>query len=103
VSCWKWLDAILKEAGIDEAAICWPQNKEEIYEVVRQYVHEQAHHDRCSEDWDKAGTEIGANEQMKQELIKNLRHLYLLWVSHFEYKKRFRTRPSYIMRLSAKR
>ena len=103
MSCWKWLDTILREAGIDEAALCWPQNKEEIDEVVRQYVSEQASGGRCSKDWEKAGTEIGANEQMKRELTKNLRHLYLKWISHFEYKKRLRARPNYIRLLSAKR
>ena len=103
MSCWKWLDSILREAGIDETAICWPQNKEEIYEVVRQYVCEQASYGRCSTDWEKAGTEIGANQQMKQELTKSLRLLYLKWINHFEYKKRFSTRPNYIRLLSAKR
>jgi hypothetical protein len=93
----------LRKAGIDETAIRWPQNKEEIYDVVRQYVCEQASYGRCSTDWEKAGAEIGANEQMKQELTKNLRHLYLKWISHFEYKKRFSTRPNYIRLLSAKR
>jgi len=93
----------LREAGIDWAAIRWPQNKEEIGELVRQYVSEQASYGRCSADWEKAGEEIKANEQMKQELTKNLRLLYLKWIDHFEYKKRLSRRANYLRLLSAKR
>jgi hypothetical protein len=88
----KWLDGILREAGIDGHAVGWPQNKGEIDEVVRQYVSEQASHGCCSADFEEAGKQIEANEQMRQELTKNLRLLYLKWIDHFEYRKRLGAR-----------
>lgn len=95
MGCWKWLESYLKEAGIDGYAISWPQSRGEIDEIIRQFVGEQASYGRCSSDWEKAGIEIQTNEQMKQELSKKLRLLYLKWIDHFEYKRRLmaKTKP----------
>jgi hypothetical protein len=89
---WDWLDGILREAGLDLQMVRWPQNKTEIDQVVREYLNEQARCGRCSLDWEKAGGQILADDEMRQELTKRLRLLFLKWIDHFEYKKRFAAR-----------
>ena len=51
------------------------QNKEKIDDVIHKYVGEQSSYGRCSVDWKKARKEIVGNEEMKQELIAQLKVL----------------------------
>jgi hypothetical protein len=81
MGCWKWFDNILKEAGID-GRLLTVKEKAEIDEIVHQYINEHASYGSCSPDWSEAGRKIQENEQIKQELIKKLRLLYLRWIRH---------------------
>jgi uncharacterized coiled-coil DUF342 family protein len=81
MGCWKWFDNILKEAGIEAT----DENRDEIDEIIHEYVSEQAKYGRCSTDWIKAQGEIQANELMKQELIEKLRLLYLKWIRYKDF------------------
>lgn len=71
MGCWKWFNNILKEAGIEVT----DENREEIDEVIHQYVSEQAKYGRCSKDWSKARNEIKANAEMRKELVEKLQSL----------------------------
>jgi len=81
MGCWEWFDSILKEAGIEVT----DENRDEIDEIIHQFIGEQAKYGHCSADWRKGRKEIQANEQMKQELIKKLRLLYLKLIRYKGY------------------
>jgi hypothetical protein len=69
MTCWKWFDGTLKEAGVKVT----DKNKQKIDQVIHHYVGEQSSYGRCSADWRKARKEIQENDEMKQELIEKLR------------------------------
>lgn len=69
MGCWKWFNNVLKEAEIEVT----DDNREEIEEVIHQYIGEQSRYGRCSADWRKARKEVQSNEQMKQELLERLK------------------------------
>ena len=69
MTCWKWFDGTLKEAGVKVT----DKNKQKIDQVIHHYVGEQSSYGRCSADWRKAKKEIQENDKMKQELIEKLR------------------------------
>jgi hypothetical protein len=71
MTCWKWFNGILKEAGVEVN----DKNKEKIDETIHKYVGKQSSYGRCSADWRKARNEIQENDEMKQELIKQLKAL----------------------------
>jgi hypothetical protein len=71
MTCWKWFNNILKEAGVEVT----DKNKEKIDETIHKYIGKQSGYGRCSADWRKARKEIQENEEMKQELIEKLRIL----------------------------
>jgi hypothetical protein len=80
MGCWKWFDKFLMEAGIEVIE----EHREEINEVIHRYIGEKASYGRCSTAWRKAREKIEANEQLKQNLAKELRLLFLNWI---RYKK----------------
>jgi molecular chaperone GrpE (heat shock protein) len=71
MTCWKWFDGVLREAGVKVT----DENKEKVDEVIHNYVGEQSSYGRCSADWRKARKEIQEDEEMKKELIEKLRAL----------------------------
>jgi len=71
MTCWKWFNGILKEAGVEVT----DKNKEKIDEAIHKYIGKQSNYGRCSADWRKAKNEIQENDKMKQELIKQLKSL----------------------------
>jgi len=71
MTCWKWFNNVLKEAGVKVT----DKNKEEVDEVIHRYIGEQSSYGRCSADWRKARKEIQDNEEMKNELIEKLKAL----------------------------
>jgi predicted Fe-Mo cluster-binding NifX family protein len=71
MTCWKWFNSVLNEAGVKVT----DKNKEEVDEVIHRYIGEQSSYGRCSADWRKARKEIQDNEEMKNELIEKLKAL----------------------------
>ena len=71
MTCWKWFDGVLKEAGLKVT----DKNKEKIDQVIHKYIGEQSSYGRCSADWRKARKEIQENKEMKQELMGKLKTL----------------------------
>jgi predicted Fe-Mo cluster-binding NifX family protein len=71
MTCWKWFDGVLKEAGVKVT----DENKNKVDEVIHHYIGEQSSYGRCSADWRKARKEIQEDEEMKRELIEKLRVL----------------------------
>jgi predicted Fe-Mo cluster-binding NifX family protein len=71
MTCWKWFNNVLKEAGVEVT----DKNREKIDETIHKYIGKQSSYGRCSTDWRKARKEIQENEEMKQELIEKLRSL----------------------------
>ena len=71
MGCWRWFNSVLKEAGVEVT----DENREEVDEVIHQYIGEQSSYGRCSADWRKARKEIQADEEMRNELIDRLRAL----------------------------
>jgi len=69
MTCWKWFDEILKEAGLKVTET----NKKKIDTVIHQYIGQQAILGHCSSDWKKARKEIQADEKMKKELTEKLK------------------------------
>jgi predicted Fe-Mo cluster-binding NifX family protein len=69
MTCWKWFDGMLKEAGVKVT----DKNKQKIDQVIHHYIGEQSSYGRCSADWRKARKEIQENDEMKKELIEKLR------------------------------
>ena len=45
MTCWKWFDGMLKEAGIKVT----DKNKDKIDKVIHRYVGEQSSYGRCSQ------------------------------------------------------
>ncbi|MCS7097585.1 MAG: hypothetical protein NZ922_01215 [Candidatus Methanomethyliaceae archaeon] len=71
MTCWKWFDSLIKEAGLKITE----SNKDKIEEVIHKYIGEQASYGRCSTQWKKALKQIQADEKMKKELIDRLKTL----------------------------
>lgn len=69
MTCWKWFDGMLKEAGVTVN----DKNKTKVDEVIHHYIGEQSTYGRCSADWRQARKEIAANAEMKKELIAKLK------------------------------
>ena len=68
MTCWKWFNNVLKEAGVEATA----KNEKKIDDVIHKYVGEQSTYGRCSADWRKAKKQIEADPKMKKELITKL-------------------------------
>jgi len=68
MTCWKWFNKILKEAGVEVT----DKNKEKIDKVIHDYIGKQSSYGRCSSDWRKARKEIDDDEEMKKELVEEL-------------------------------
>jgi predicted Fe-Mo cluster-binding NifX family protein len=69
MTCWKWFDGMLKEAGIKVTE----KNKDKVDMVIHRYIGEQSGYGRCSADWRKARKEIEKDAAMKKELIQQLK------------------------------
>jgi len=71
MGCWRWLNTVLKEAGIEVT----DENREEVDEVIHQYIGEQSSYGRCSAEWRKARKEIQADEKTRSELVERLQSI----------------------------
>ena len=71
MTCWKWFNGILTEAGVQAT----DKNKEKIDEVIHKYIGQQSAMGKCSADWPKAKKQIEADAKMKKELIAKLQTL----------------------------
>jgi len=71
MGCWRWFNTVLKEAGIEVT----DENREEVDEVIHQYIGGQASYGRRSADWRKARKEIQADEKMRSELVERLQSI----------------------------
>jgi predicted Fe-Mo cluster-binding NifX family protein len=71
VTCWKWFNEVLKEAGVEVTT----KNEKKIDEAIHKYVGQQSSYGHCSADWRKARKEIEADPKMKGELVKKLQSL----------------------------
>jgi predicted Fe-Mo cluster-binding NifX family protein len=71
MTCWKWFNNVLNEAGIEITA----KNEKRVDEAIHKYIGEQSSYGRCSADWRKAKKEIEADPKMKKELIAKLQTL----------------------------
>jgi hypothetical protein len=69
MTCWKWFDGVLKEAGVKVT----DKNRDQVDKTIHRYIGEQSSYGRCSADWRKARKEILADETMKKELIEQLK------------------------------
>lgn len=71
MTCWKWFNGILKEAGVEVTK----KNQEKVDSVIHKYIGEQSSYGHCSADWRKAHKQIQENPEMKKELISELKTL----------------------------
>jgi hypothetical protein len=71
MTCWKWFNGILKEAGVEVT----DKNEKNVDNIIHKFVGEQSSYGRCSADWRKARKQIQENAEMKQELIDKLKAL----------------------------
>jgi len=71
MGCWRWFNTVLKEAGIEVT----DENREEVDEVIHQYIGEQSSYGRCSAEWRKARKEIQADEKTRSELVERLQSI----------------------------
>jgi len=69
MTCWKWFERMLNEAGIEIT----DKNRDKIDKIIHRYVGEQSKYGRCSPQWHKALEEIERDEALKKELIDQLR------------------------------
>lgn len=69
MSCWKWFNEVLSEAGVTIA----DDNRDRIDKVIHDYIGEQSSYGRCSADWKKARKEIKADESMLKELVERVK------------------------------
>ena len=68
MTCWKWFEKMLNEAGIRVT----DKNKDKIDRIIHRYVGEQQRCGRCSAEWRKALEEIEEDEALKKELMEQL-------------------------------
>lgn len=68
MTCWKWFNSILKEAGVEVTS----KNKDKVDQIIHKYVGEQSSYGRCSADGSKTRKQIQDNEKMKKELVIKL-------------------------------
>jgi hypothetical protein len=69
MTCWKWFDGMLKDAGMKVT----DKNKDKVDMIIHRYVGEQSSYGRCSADWRKARKGIENDAAMKKELIQQLK------------------------------
>ena len=81
MGCWKWFDNLLKTAGIEVT----DENRDEINRIIRQYIGAKASYGNCSANWREARKTLKDNEQIRQEVIRKLRLLYLKWIRYKGY------------------
>lgn len=66
MGCWKWFNAVLKEAGVNVT----PQNRAKIDKVIHQHIGEHAQYEKCSAAWTAMGKKIKMEEKEKKRLIE---------------------------------
>ncbi len=71
MTCWKWFETVLKEAGVETNT----ENKGKIDAVIHKYIGEQSAYGHCSADWKKARKKIVADPKMRQELVAQLKKI----------------------------
>ena len=71
MTCWKWFNSVLKEAGVEMT----PANREKVDAAIHEYIGEQSSYGHCSVDWKKARKEINESPKMRKELVEKLKVL----------------------------
>ncbi|NLK26609.1 MAG: hypothetical protein GX307_08580 [Euryarchaeota archaeon] len=69
--CWRWLNSVLEEAGVEVN----DENRERIDQVIHDYVVDQASHGRCSMIIEEASQQIAGDSGMRRELIDKLQQV----------------------------
>lgn len=69
MSCWKWFNTVLDEAGVEVNE----ENKNRIDMVIQDYVENNSRNGRCSAVLSEAGSQIVEDGGMKRELVQRVR------------------------------
>jgi hypothetical protein len=69
MTCWKWFDKALKDAGIQVTAA----NQARLDHIIHKYIGDKATYGRCSAEWKSAKATFQGNPQKMQELLSQLR------------------------------
>ena len=69
MSCWKWFNIILEEAGVEVTE----ENRERIDQAIREYVNDRSSYGKCSAVMKEASSQITEDKNMHQELIEKVR------------------------------
>lgn len=66
LSCWKWFNQVLEEAGVEITE----ENKDRIDNVFHEYLNEEIRYGKCSSNWSKARFKVDDEETMKSLVDK---------------------------------
>ncbi|WP_019177564.1 hypothetical protein [Methanomassiliicoccus luminyensis] len=69
MSCWKWFNTVLDEAGVEVTE----ENRERIDKVIQDYVENNSSVGRCSAVLREAGSQIAEDKGMKRELVQRVK------------------------------
>lgn len=69
MSCWKWFNTVLEEAGVEVTE----ENRDRIDKVIQDYVENNSSVGRCSAVLQEAGSQIAEDRGMKRELIQRVK------------------------------
>ncbi len=69
MGCWRWFNAVIKEAGIAVS----DQNREKVDEVIHQFIGERAEYEHCSSDWRSARKRVMDDPAQRQKLVTALK------------------------------
>ena len=69
MSCWKWFNIILEEAGVEVTE----ENRERIDQAIREYVDDRSSYGKCSAVMKEASSQITGDKNMHQELIEKVK------------------------------
>jgi uncharacterized 2Fe-2S/4Fe-4S cluster protein (DUF4445 family) len=69
MSCWKWFNIILEEAGVEVNE----ENRDRIDEVLSDYVADRSSCGLCSVVVSEASGQIAGDRDMREELIERVR------------------------------
>ena len=68
LTCWKWFNRILKDAGMDVTE----ENRARIDQVIHDFIGEKARYEHCSPNWSKIGKKVSEDENERKRLIAKL-------------------------------
>ncbi|KQM12559.1 hypothetical protein AOA80_01285 [Methanomassiliicoccales archaeon RumEn M1] len=69
MSCWKWFNKMLDDAGVQVTE----ENRDRIDAVIQDYIEMRSAHGRCSRIPSEASGQISADRTLRDELIERLR------------------------------